>query len=71
VLASIDEAAERLGNTRAVARSSYVAPAVVDAHLDGSLHRVHRGTRSGKRLDRGERTVMRVLQARLGAAEPA
>lgn len=72
VLASIDEAAERLGNTRAVARSSYVAPAVLDAHLDGSLQRVHRATRSGKRLDRGERTVMRVLQApRPAAAEPS
>ena len=39
-----------------------VAPAVLDAFQDGSLHDIHRRTRSGRRLDRGERTVMRVLE---------
>ena len=29
--------ADRLGNTPAVARGSYVHPAVIDAYLDGSL----------------------------------
>lgn len=39
VIKAIDRVARRLGNTRAVARRSYVHPAVVDAYLDGSLVR--------------------------------
>ena len=61
-LAAYDAAAERLGNTRAVARSAYVAPAVVAAHDDGTLEEIHRRTRTGARLSRTERTVMRVLK---------
>jgi DNA topoisomerase-1 len=37
VLAAVDEAAEALGNTRAVARAHYVHPHVVDAYVDGRL----------------------------------
>ncbi|MDY7105487.1 MAG: DNA topoisomerase IB [Actinomycetota bacterium] len=62
VLNAIDAAADQLGNTRAVCRASYVAPAVIDAHEDGSLARTWRSTRSGKRLSREERTVGRVLR---------
>ena len=36
---SIDEVAEALGNTPAVSRQSYIAPAVVRAHLEGSISR--------------------------------
>jgi DNA topoisomerase I len=35
ITAVMRQVAERLGNTPAVCRQSYVAPAVVDAHLDG------------------------------------
>lgn len=61
-LRAADAAAERLGNTRTVARNAYVAPAVVEAHDDGRLEEVHGRTRRGRWLSRTERTVMRVLQ---------
>lgn len=60
-LAAVDEAAERLGNTRAVCRSSYVHPAVEVAHRDGSLHTAWRRSRRTRRLTRGERATLRVL----------
>lgn len=37
VLAAVDAVAERLGNTRAIARSSYVSPRVLDHYLEGSV----------------------------------
>jgi DNA topoisomerase I len=37
VLAAIDEVASRLGNTRDIARSSYVSPRVIDHYLEGSV----------------------------------
>jgi DNA topoisomerase-1 len=37
VLQAIDAVAERLGNTRAIARSSYVSPRVIDHYLEGSI----------------------------------
>ena len=37
VLAAIDDVAERLGNTRAIARSSYVSPRVIEHYLEGSV----------------------------------
>ena len=39
VVKAIDRVARRLGNTRAVARRSYVHPAVLDSYFDGSLGR--------------------------------
>lgn len=39
VIRAIDRVARRLGNTRAVARRSYVHPAVLDSYLDGRLMR--------------------------------
>lgn len=65
VLAAVDAAAERLGNTRTVCRSSYVHPAVVDAFLEGWLRappRVLRA-RAPRGLDPLERATLRVLQA--------
>jgi DNA topoisomerase-1 len=69
VLAAIDEAARRLGNTRAVCRSSYVHPGVVDAFLEGWLHAPPRVLRaaSPRGLDALELGTLRVLQA---AARP-
>src|SRR5207245_2108270 len=37
VEAAIDKVARRLGNTRAVARRSYVHPAVIDAYMEHDL----------------------------------
>ena len=43
VVQALDRVARRLGNTRAVARRSYVHPAVLDSYLDGSLGRAPAG----------------------------
>src|SRR5215203_7443344 len=37
VLRAIDTVAERLGNTRDIARSSYVSPRVIEHYLEGSV----------------------------------
>jgi DNA topoisomerase-1 len=65
VLAAVDAAAERLGNTRSVCRSSYVHPAVVDAFMEGWLRapRQVRGSRAPRGLDPLERATLRVLQS--------
>ncbi len=62
ILAAIDAAAERLANTRAVARSGYVHPGVPEAYLDGSLAEAWRTSRSSTYLRRGERAVVRILE---------
>ncbi len=61
-LRAVDAAADRLGNTRTVARNAYVAPALLEAYDDGRLQGTHHRTRTGRHLSRTERTVMRVLQ---------
>ncbi len=37
VLTAIDAVAERLGNTRAIARSSYVSPRVIEHYMEGAV----------------------------------
>jgi DNA topoisomerase I len=37
VLAAVDDVAQRLGNTRDIARASYVSPRVIDHYLEGSV----------------------------------
>ena len=37
VLAAVDHVAERLGNTRDIARSSYISPRVIDHYMEGSV----------------------------------
>lgn len=62
VLGAVDAAAERLGNTRAVARSSYVDPRVPKAYRLGVLDDTwddHDGVED--RLSPAERAVQRVL----------
>lgn len=61
LLLAIDQAAERLGNTREVCRSSYVHPAIPAAFADGSLGEAWSRSRNGKWLDRAESTVNRLL----------
>jgi DNA topoisomerase-1 len=65
VLAAIDVAAERLGNTRSVCRSSYVHPAVIDAFTEGWIRSPPRALRAAtpRGLDPLELATLRVLQA--------
>ena len=60
-LEAIDVAAQRLGNTRAVARRSYVHPMVETAWSDGELSEVWRTSRRRTRLDRAEVVLSRLL----------
>jgi DNA topoisomerase-1 len=62
VLLAIDQAAERLGNTRAVCRSSYVHPVIPEAYAEGALAEAWTRSRTGKWLDRAESTVNRLLE---------
>lgn len=41
VLAAVDAVAERLGNTRDIARASYISPRVIDHYLEGSVVAYH------------------------------
>jgi len=70
VVKAIDRVARRLGNTRAVARRSYVHPAVLDSYFDGSLGRAL-SNRAEKLLEEGpitpsvEEAVLSILRRRL------
>jgi DNA topoisomerase I len=41
VLAAVDDVAKRLGNTRDIARASYISPRVIDHYLEGSVIAYH------------------------------
>ena len=60
VVAAVDEVAERLGNTRAVARQAYVHPAVDRAFAAGRLPQGTFSTRSRWRRP-GETELLRLL----------
>jgi DNA topoisomerase I len=65
IVQAIDCVAEQLGNTRAVCRSSYIHPAVLDAYLDHTLLRsCSRGgkCRSCRGLREDEQSVLRWLE---------
>jgi DNA topoisomerase-1 len=62
IIAAVDAAAAKLGNTRSVCRSCYVHPAIAEAHVDGSLHDAHRSSRNAARFRRGERATLKVLK---------
>lgn len=57
---AVDAAAEALGNTRAVARSSYVHPAVLEEDAT-VIRQAWRGARGSIRYDRRERALLRLL----------
>jgi DNA topoisomerase-1 len=69
VVAAVEAVAERLGNTAAIARKSYVHPAVLQSYLDGSLAAGMAAPPGGDtlRLRREERAVLALLRARLAA----
>ena len=64
LLRAIDEAAARLGNTRAVCRNSYLHPAVARAHAEGVVLEAWRTSRSTSRMTRAERATLKVLRER-------
>ena len=65
-IAAIDEVAARLGNTRAVSRSSYVHPAVLAGYEDGTLLAFEPGPagEGPEGLDEDERWVLAYLKDR-------
>lgn len=67
LLAAVDAAADALGNTRAVARSSYVHPVVLDVHGTGAIADAHddRDEVVGH-LAPSERALLRLLGAGSG-----
>lgn len=60
-LEAVDAAATRLGNTRAVARSSYVHPVIGEAAENGVLEAAWRSSRDGRWLSRPESTLRRLV----------
>lgn len=63
VLQAVDAAAERLGNTRAVCRDSYVHPVTIEAYQDGRLQGAWRRSRAGLWLQRAESAMMKLRPA--------
>jgi DNA topoisomerase-1 len=61
--AAIDAAAERLNNTRAVCRKSYVHPRVPDSYVEGTLADVFNRARKRPRLSRPEAAVMVLVRS--------
>ena len=64
VIEAADEASKVLANTRAVARSSYIHPAVIKAYEAGKLETSLLKGRMRKGLDRFESALMRFLEKR-------
>ena len=71
VLAAVDDVAGRLGNTRDIARASYISPRVIDHYLEGSVVAYY-----GERLEEiiaaeqggltgGERSLLDLLNRKL------
>ena len=63
LLDAVDEAADELGNTRTVARNSYIHPAILSAEQD-DIEEVWARSRSSKWLDRSESAVVKLLNDR-------
>ena len=72
--AAVETVAERLGNTPAICRKSYVHPAVIDAYLDGTLaeglQAAGPSDPEAARLRGDERAVLAFLAQRSAAAAP-
>jgi DNA topoisomerase-1 len=61
LVVAYDVVAERLGNTRTIARDSYVAPRVVEAYEDGDLARHWSASRTSSDRTREESTLAKLL----------
>jgi DNA topoisomerase-1 len=62
---TVESVADRLGNTKAVCRKSYIHPAILDAYLEGKTIRPARSRRNvGSLLTADERAVLAFLERR-------
>lgn len=61
ILRVVDLVAARLGNTRAVARSSYLHPSIPDWATDGSIPDAWAASRATSTMQRSERALARLL----------
>lgn len=61
VVAAVDRAAERLGNTRAVCRRAYVHPALTDDLDEDRVREAWASSRSTATMTRAERATLRLL----------
>jgi DNA topoisomerase-1 len=61
IVAAIDAAAERLNNTRAVCRKSYVNPRVPESYVDGALDDAFRRAEERDRLSHSEAAMLIVV----------
>jgi DNA topoisomerase-1 len=71
VLEAVDDVAKRLGNTRDIARASYISPRVIDHYLEGSVI-AHYGEQLEEviaaeqgELTEGERALLELLNKKL------
>ena len=68
IVRAIESAANRLGNTVAVCRKSYVHPAVLDGFLDGDvIGPAKRRAAKARRLSSDEAAVAKLIARRIGA----
>jgi DNA topoisomerase-1 len=70
IASAVESVARRLGNTKAVCRTGYIHPAIIDAYMDGTTIRVPKAcptdlARSRASLSSEEQAVVRVLEQRL------
>jgi DNA topoisomerase-1 len=72
VLAAVDAVAERLGNTRDIARSSYVSPRVVEHYMEGAVIAYHGermeeviAAQQGEELTESEKALLELLKRKL------
>jgi DNA topoisomerase-1 len=72
VLAAVDTVAQRLGNTRDIARSSYISPRVVEHYMEGAII-AHYGEQmdeviaaeQGEELTQSEKALLELLNRKL------
>ena len=74
VVEAVDEVAAELGNTRAIARKSYVHPEVIAGYMDGSLAKAWADRKNGpsaRALNADEKFVLAFLKRRARRAKKA
>ena len=71
VLAAVDDVAKRLGNTRDIARASYISPRVIDHYMEGSMIAYHGRlveeiiAAKQEGLNEGEKALLELLNKKL------
>ena len=73
VLEAVDDVAEKLGNTRDIARASYISPRVIDHYMEGSViayygELIEEIVAEQERLTDGEEVLLKLLNKKLRRA---